>query len=142
MYEHRLVLETKLGRYLTDREVVDHVDGLHLHNDPSNLRLFDSNAAHLKATITGQIPKWSEAGFANMQIAKNPSSLISQVDTYGQMKKNGDARLRQILLCLLTLGKDSPFLSGSSHHLEKAGIFDLSHSNLERVLVSLSQKYA
>ena len=34
IFEHRLVLEQKLGRYLLPEEVVDHVDGLTLHNSP------------------------------------------------------------------------------------------------------------
>jgi len=68
MFEHRLVAEKALGRYLLPTEVVDHIDGLHLHNDPGNLRVFDSNADHLRATISGQRPKWSSEGFAKMQI--------------------------------------------------------------------------
>jgi len=56
--EHRLVLEVVLGRYLDPAEVVDHVDGHPQHNWPENLRLFASNADHLKATLSGK-PKAS-----------------------------------------------------------------------------------
>lgn len=141
IYEHRLMMEQKIGRYLLPKETVDHIDGLRLHNDPSNLRLFDSNADHLKATISNQVPRWSKAG--REQIGKRLNSRPSQpVNTYDRMKKSGDARLRQILLSLLSLGKGSPYLLGTSHHLEKAGIADFSRSNLTRELEQLSQRYA
>jgi len=139
VYEHRLIMEGILGRYLLRSETVDHIDGLRLHNDPSNLRLFASNAEHLKTTITGQIPSWSALGRSMINV---PLSGRKPVDTYNRMKKSGDARLREILRTLLILGIDSPFLLGTSHHLEKAGIFDLSQTNLQRELAELYQRYA
>jgi hypothetical protein len=60
--EHRLVMERVLGRYLDPKEVVDHIDGNTSNNDPANLRLFASNADHLRATLTGKCPKWTEDG--------------------------------------------------------------------------------
>ncbi len=60
--EHRLVLESILGRYLRPGEVVDHIDGDTSNNEPSNLRLFASNAEHLRATLTGKRPNWSPEG--------------------------------------------------------------------------------
>lgn len=51
---HRLVVEHRLGRYLQPGEVVDHRDGDTSNNDPKNLRLFDSNGEHLRATRTGR----------------------------------------------------------------------------------------
>lgn len=47
--EHRLVMEKKLGRYLTPEEVVHHMDGDKLNNDESNLELFANRGEHLKA---------------------------------------------------------------------------------------------
>jgi hypothetical protein len=44
--EHRLVAEKMLGRALRRREVVHHIDGNTLNNDPSNLQVFDSNGQH------------------------------------------------------------------------------------------------
>lgn len=139
IYEHRLVMEQKIGRYLDPSEIVDHIDGLRLHNSPDNLRLFDSNAEHLKTTISGQIPNWSEKG---KQMINVPVAGRRRVDTYLRMKRSGDARLRQILLAALSLGIDSPYLLGTRHHLEKAGIFDLSDSSLQRALDELYQRYA
>ena len=51
--EHRFLMEQKLGRYLTRKEVVDHIDGDPSNNDLANLRLFASNGEHLQATLTG-----------------------------------------------------------------------------------------
>lgn len=142
IYEHRLVMENHLGRYILPTETVDHIDGLRLHNAPSNLRLFSSNAEHLKKTTTGRIPAWSAEGLENMRKANRCGLVGQRVHTYEKMKKSGDARLREILLAALQLGADSPFLLGTSHHLEKAGISDLSRSNLILELEKLSQKYA
>lgn len=50
---HRLVVEERLDRPLTTEEVVDHRDGDTSNNEPSNLRLFATNAEHLAATKTG-----------------------------------------------------------------------------------------
>lgn len=142
IYEHRLVMERKLNRYLDPKEVIDHIDELRLHNDPSNLRLFESNSAHLKATISGQIPAWSNQGQEKLNSTRLSRIGSEQVHTYNRMKKSGDARLRQILLAMLSLGTDSPYLLGTPHHLEKAGISDLSRSNLELELEKLYQRYA
>jgi hypothetical protein len=45
--EHILVMEAELGRPIELGEVVHHRDGNGHNNDPSNLRVFPSNAAHL-----------------------------------------------------------------------------------------------
>lgn len=59
---HRLVMEAKLGRYLTREEVVDHIDGDTKNNHPDNLRVFANNAEHLRVTLAGKCPNWSEEG--------------------------------------------------------------------------------
>lgn len=45
--EHRLVMEKKLGRYLLSKEVVHHIDGKTLNNNPENLRVFKNNGEHI-----------------------------------------------------------------------------------------------
>lgn len=139
--EHRLEVEIHLGRSLLETEVVDHIDGLHLHNHPSNLRVFASNADHLKATISGQVPNWSERGKELLSLARRRIATGERLNTYRQRKACGDVRLQQILLAALQLGIDSPFLLGTHRHLEKAGIDWSSHSSLERALADLYQKY-
>lgn len=60
--EHRLVAEKVIGRLLASTEVVHHKDGNRENNAPSNLVVFETNAAHLAATIKGQISKWTDEG--------------------------------------------------------------------------------
>ncbi len=138
--EHRLVAEIALGRYLQDGEVVDHIDGLHLHNDPSNLRVFANNADHLRATISGQIPKWSDRGLGNMRLPHPQLASLIPVDSYRIERARGDVRLRQILLAWLRLEQDSPYLLGTRRWLERAGILDTSRSSLELHLLRLSSR--
>lgn len=46
--EHRLVMEKKIGRYLTKKEVVHHINENKGNNKISNLMLFNCSADHLK----------------------------------------------------------------------------------------------
>lgn len=140
IFEHRLVMEYKLGRYLEPQEVVDHIDGLTLHNHPSNLRLFENNAAHLKATLAGKRPKISRLGMRNVGIRPDCGQDYQPVCTYSQNKKSGDVRLRQILLAWLSLDKDSPYLLGTHHLLERIGIDPYKRSSLERAWGDLSRR--
>lgn len=142
MFEHRLVMERTIGRFLLPTEIVDHKDGLHLHNAPDNLRLFQSNADHLRATISGKRPAWSKRGYQNIGARTDRGIACSPVDTHRRRRESGDVRLRQILLAALSLGIDSPFLLGTHRHLEKAGIDASSRSTIERALADLSAKYA
>ena len=48
VYEHRLVLEPIIGRYLLSTEDVHHVDKNRLNNSVNNLMLFKSRSAHRK----------------------------------------------------------------------------------------------
>lgn len=65
--EHLLVMEQKLGRPLEPGEVVHHEDGDRQNNDPANLRLFESNGAHLAETRKGKAPNWTAQGRARLE---------------------------------------------------------------------------
>ena len=73
--EHRLVMEQMLGRYLTPKEVVDHIDRDGLNNAPANLRLFSTNAEHLAATLVGSTQRPRQAPHLP---ARSPSHSASQ----------------------------------------------------------------
>ena len=67
MAEHRLVMETKLGRLLDPKEVVHHLDGNPRNNHPANLEVFATNTDHLRHELKGRCPKWTPEGWARMQ---------------------------------------------------------------------------
>ena len=140
IFEHRLIMEGVLGRYLEPQEVVDHIDGLTLHNHQDNLRVFPDNAEHLRSTLLGKKKLFSQAGRQNIGKRTDLGQEIEPVDTHRLRRERGDVRLIQILRCLLQLGKDSPYLLGSSHLLEPLQI-DLSDNHMiERKLAYLYQK--
>jgi hypothetical protein len=66
VFEHRLVVEQYLGRYLTKNEVVHHKDGNKLNNALENLEVFANNAEHLKHELSGKVPNWTPEGKARM----------------------------------------------------------------------------
>lgn len=52
--EHRLIMEQKLGRYLTPEEVVHHLDENPSNNHPDNLALLPSQAVHASHHFKGK----------------------------------------------------------------------------------------
>lgn len=62
VFEHRLVMEVVIGRYLTEQEVVDHGDDHPRHNWPKNLTLYASNGDHLRNELSGQSSATSKGG--------------------------------------------------------------------------------
>ena len=64
--KHRLVMEEALGRPLLRNEVVHHKNNDILDNRIENLELFVNNADHLRTTLKGQVPNWTEEGKKRM----------------------------------------------------------------------------
>ena len=139
--EHRLAMERALGRYLGPGEVVDHIDGLTLHNAPENLRLFASNGDHLAATLAGRPKAFSASGHRHMLQCKSLPADRPRVDTHRLRRERGDVRLRAILQAALTLGTTSPFLLGSRRHVERAGIRRLDRPTIERAWRDLCARW-
>jgi hypothetical protein len=62
IYEHQLVMEEHIGRYLKPGEVVHHIDGDKTNNDISNLMLL-TNSDHMKLhAILRRAKKLAEGG--------------------------------------------------------------------------------
>jgi hypothetical protein len=116
--EHRHVVEQALGRYLTPKEVVHHLNGCTLDNRLENLEVFSSNGEHLKIDLSGKCPNWSEEGKAKLRLSNFDKINSPRVDTHNPKKKQGEIRRRQILLARELLGKDSPYLLGTEQYLD------------------------
>jgi len=65
--EHRLVMEEKLGRLLSRKEVVHHKNTKRKDNRLSNLELYPTNGDHLRDELSGRCPNWTEDGLLRIQ---------------------------------------------------------------------------
>ncbi len=88
--EHRHIVEQQLGRKLTQNEVVHHIDGDKLNNDPSNLMVL-TRSEHTRLHSTAKRSRWTEdekrrakelkeAGYTTQEVARmlrrSPASTI------------------------------------------------------------------
>lgn len=71
VYEHILVAEEKIGRYLLPDEVVHHIDGDKTNNDPGNLLVCANQAEHMLVHAQQELQNAYEAGFVDGLAAKD-----------------------------------------------------------------------
>lgn len=59
LFEHRLVMEQTIGRYLHPYEVVHHINRVVDDNRPENLKLFKTDSLHKKKDHNGEVENFN-----------------------------------------------------------------------------------
>jgi hypothetical protein len=94
VWKHRLVMEQKVGRYLEPQEVVHHIDGNGMNNHPDNLELFANNADHLRHTLKGRVPNWTEDGKRRISESTRQMNLRRPPDSEETRRRKGEGSRR------------------------------------------------
>jgi hypothetical protein len=111
IFLHRLVMEKKIGRYLTPIERVHHIDGNKQNNNPDNLQLFKNQSEHGKGIAKEQRKylklwegKWLYREYINR---KRPYSDIAKELKCNEGTVRNALKIRNIPMRRYTLTEES-----------------------------------
>ena len=85
IYEHRLVMEQTIGRYLEEWELVHHKDGDRSNNDISNLQLLDGRSKKHEGHPPGSEMDYLTALQVVAQSKQTPSHVVHSVRKFQQL---------------------------------------------------------
>jgi hypothetical protein len=94
--EHRLVMESILGRFLLPTEDIHHIDGNKQNNTPANLELFSSRSKHIIARHReGGIKGWFKKGVPSL----HKKGVIHDCEWCGNQVFKSPANIKKHIYC-------------------------------------------
>jgi len=100
IYEHRIIMEKRIGRYLTTQEVVHHINFNKKDNSDENLMLFSTDEEHRKYHSILRKEERLKNGFAS------PELRLKTYKTYNYQKWRESVVSRDDRTCVICGSKD------------------------------------